>query len=133
MGRTIFSVIDQKDLLPASYVYSYMKKRGFSLEGFIRSGDLVFLASAFAEAETLQALKQSYAYATSRIQHLMNTDGISLSYVADLHERELGGALEGIVAHPVEVARRLSIEAQYWERFLDGTAEDQGAPGPAAP
>ena len=120
-GKTIFSIMDQKELLPSAYIYWYMKKRGFSLEEFIRSGDLVFLASAFADPETMEALKQSYAFATSRIQKLMNTDGISLSYIADLHENELGGALEGIVKHPVDVARRLAIEAQYWERFLDGT------------
>lgn len=127
-GRTIFSVIDKLDLLPPSYVYSYMRKRGFSLEDFIRSGDLVFLASAFADPETLESLKQSYAYATSRIQKLMNTEGISLSYIADLHEKELGGALEGIVKHPVDVARRLTIEAQYWERFLDGSSTPGGEP-----
>jgi hypothetical protein len=125
-GRTIFSIMERKDLLPASYVYSYMKKKGFSLEGMIRGGDLIFLASAFADPETLSALKQSRAYATSRVQKLMNTDGISLSYIADLHEKELGGALEGIVPHPVDVARRLAIEAQYWERFLDGTPQDKG-------
>lgn len=120
-GRTIFSVVGRKDLLPASYVYSYMKKKGFSLEGMIRGGDLIFLASAFADPETMEALKQSEAYATSRIRKLMNTDGVTLSYIADLHEKELGGALDGIVPHPVDVARRLAIEAQYWERFLDRT------------
>ena len=130
-ARTIFSVIELLDLLPPSYVYSYMKKRGFSLEEFIRSGDLVFLASAFADPEALEALKHSYAYAKSRVQSLMNTDGITLSYIADLHENELGAALEGIVKHPVDVARRLALEAQYWERFLDGTP--QAATGPAQP
>lgn len=130
-GRTIFTIIDRKDLFPASYVYSYMKKKGFALEEMIRGGDLVFLASAFAGPETLDALKQSRAYATSRIQKLMNTDRITLSYVADLHERELGGALDGIVQHPVAVAKRLAIEAQYWERFLEGEPEvkGQGAQG----
>ena len=127
-GRTIFSIIDRKDLLPASYVYSYIKRKGFSLEGMIRGGDLIFLASAFADPETLEALKESQAYATSRIQKLMNTDGISLSYIADLHENELGGALEGNVKHPVDVARRLAIEAQYWERFLEGTPEQSARP-----
>ena len=129
-GKRIFSILDRKDLLPASYVYSYIKRKGFSLEGMIRGGDLVFLASAFADPETIGALKQSRAYATSRIQKLLNTDRISLSYVADLHEKELGGALEEIVKHPVDVARRLAVEAQYWERFLDGipaTGGDQGA------
>lgn len=125
-GRTIFTIMERKDLLPASYVYSYMKKKGFSLEGMIRSGDLIFLASSFADPETLEALKQSQAYATSRVQKLMNTNGISLSYIADLHEKELGGALDGIVEHPVDLARRLTIEAQYWERFLDGTPQERG-------
>ncbi|MDG7006970.1 MAG: hypothetical protein JRN06_01850 [Nitrososphaerota archaeon] len=127
-ARTIFSVIDQLDLLPPSYVYSYMKKKGFSLEEFIRSGDLIFLASAFADHETMDSLKQSYAFATERIQKLMNTDGVSLSYIADLHEKELGGALEGIIKHPVDFARRLSIEAQYWERLLSGTQGQVGGP-----
>lgn len=135
-GRTIFSIMDQKDLLPSRYIYSYMRKRGFSLEELIRSGDLVFLASAFADPETLEALKESYAYATSRVQKLMNTDRISLSYVADLHEKELGAALEGIVKHPVDVAKRLAVEAQYWERFLSGRVEEPGGvaqkPGPEA-
>ncbi len=125
-GRTIFSIMGREDLLPASYVYSYVKRRGFDLEAMIRSGDLIFLASAFADAETMEALKQSQAYATSRVQKLMNTEGISLSYIADLHEKELGGALDGIVKHPVDVARRLTIEAQYWERFLDGAPQDRG-------
>jgi len=125
-GRTIFSIMNRKDLLPASYVYSYMKKKGFSLEGMIRSGDLIFLASAFADPETINALKQSQAYATSRIQKLMNTDGVSLSFIADLHEKELGGALDGIVKHPVDVARRLTVEARYWERFLEGAPQERG-------
>ena len=123
-SRTIFSIMEQKDLLPASYIYSYAKKKGFSLEGMIRGGDLIFLASAFADRETLDALKESQAYATSRVQKLMNTDRISLSYISDLHENELGSALEGIVKHPVDVARRLTVEAQYWERFLDGTPQE---------
>ena len=125
-GRTIFSIMKRNELLPSTYIYSYMKKKGFSLEEFIRSGDLVFLASAFADPDALEALKESYAYATSQIQKLMNTDGISLSYIADLHERELGGALDGIVKHPVDFARRMSIEARYWEHFLDGTAGGEG-------
>ena len=94
------------------------------MEEFIRSGDLVFLASAFADPETMESLKQNYAYTTSRIQKLMNTDGITLSYIADLHEKELGSALEGIVKHPVDVARRLSVEAKYWERLLSGTPKE---------
>jgi hypothetical protein len=132
-ARTIFTVMNRKDILPASFIYSYMKKKGFSLEGMIRSGDLVFLASAFADPETLEGLRQSQAYATSRIQKLMNSDGVSLSYIAGLHENELGGALDGIVQHPVDIARRLAIEAQYWERFLAGATgarrngEAQGA------
>jgi hypothetical protein len=132
-ARTIFTVMDRKDLLPATYIFSYLKKKGFSLEEMIRSGDLIFLASAFADPETLEALKQSQAYATSRIQRLMNTDGISLSYIADLHEKELGSALDGIVQHPVDVASRLAIEARYWERFLDGTLATQTSGAQSAP
>ncbi len=127
MGRTVFSMMDRKEILPSSYIYSFMKRKGFSLEGLIRSGDVEFLARAFADPETLEGLRENKGQVTRQIQKLMNTDGISLSYIADLHERELASALKGAVPHPVEVAQRLGLEAQYWERFLEG---DTSTPGP---
>ncbi len=122
-GRTIFSILEMRELLPASYVFSYMKRKGFSLDGMIRGGDLVFLTSGFADLETMQALTKNKEAVTQRVRRLMNAEGLSLSYLADLHEKELGGALQGAVPHPMEVARRLGVEAQYWERFLEGEAE----------
>lgn len=122
-AKTIFTILQRKELLPASYIYGYMKRKGFSLEGMIRGGDLVFLASAFAGPEAMESLIEKKEEVTRRVRRLMDAEGLSLSYIADLHEKELGGALEGVLPHSLDVARRLGLEAQYWERFLDGESE----------
>lgn len=132
-GRTIFSIMDRRDLLPASYIFDYMKRKGFSLEGMIRGGDVVFLASAFADQKTLEVLKKNREQITGRIRQLMGTDGLSLSYLADLHERELASALKDYLPHPMEAAKRLGVEAKYWERFLGGEIESRGPEKPSAP
>lgn len=120
-GRTIFSVFEVEDLLPASYIYGYMKQKGFSLEGMIRGGDPLFLASAFGDSETMAGIRKYQYEVTRRLRRVMNVDRLSLSYMATLHENELGGALAGLVPRPLEVATGLGIEARYWERFLDGS------------
>jgi hypothetical protein len=123
LGRTMFSVFEVEDLVPGRYVYGYMKQKGFTLEGMIRGGDPVFLARAFTDSETMAAIKKSQYELIRRLRRVMNVDRLSLSYVATLHENELGGALEGLVPHPLEVATGLGVEARYWERFLEGTGE----------
>jgi hypothetical protein len=130
-GRTVFSLFDVEDLLPASYIYGYMKQKGFTLEGMIRGGDPVFLASAFGDAETMAGVSKNQYEVSRRLRRVMNVDRLSLSYIATLHENELGEALAGLVPRPLEVATGLGIEARYWERFLDGTvrAIDVGSPG----
>jgi len=132
MGRTIFSIMDRKDLLPPSFIYEYMKRRGFSLGDMIRGGDIVFLASAFADPETMDALREKKVEVNRQIRKLMGTDGLSLGYIADLHENELASALKGFVQHPSEIAQRLGLEAQYWQRFIEGESEAQGTKKPAA-
>jgi hypothetical protein len=130
-GRTMFSLFEAQDLLPASFIYGYMRQRGFSLEGMIRGGDPVFLASAFGDSETMAGIRKNQYEVIRRLRRVMNVDKLSLSYMATLHENELGGALAGLVPRPLEVATSLNIEARYWERFLDGTgrAIDVGHPG----
>jgi hypothetical protein len=130
-GRTVFSLFEVEDLLPSRYIYGYMKQRGFSLEGMIRGGDPVFLASAFGDSETIAGIRKNQYEVIRRLRRVMNVDRLSLSYMATLHENELGGALEGLVPHPLEVATGLAVEARYWERFLDGTgrAIDVGPSG----
>jgi hypothetical protein len=133
MGRTIFSIMDRKDLLPPSFIYDYMKRRGFSLEDMIRGSDIVFLASAFADPETLDVLREKKVEVNRQIRKLMGTDGLSLSYIADLHEKELASALKGFVQHPAEVAQRLGLEAQYWQRFIERESEAPGTKKPTTP
>jgi hypothetical protein len=130
-GRTIFSVFEVEELLPARYIYGYMKQRGFSLEGMIRGGDPVFLASAFGDSVTTSGIRKNQYELSRRLKRVMNVERLSLSYMSTLHENELGAALEGLVPRPLEVATGLGIEARYWERFLDGTgrAIDVGPAG----
>jgi hypothetical protein len=121
-ARTIFSAFEVEELLPPGFIYGYMKQKGFSLEGMIRGGDPVFLASAFADLETMAGIRKNQYEVSRRLKRVMNVDRLSLNYMATLHENELGGALEGLVPRPLEAATGLGIEARYWERFLGGTA-----------
>jgi hypothetical protein len=117
--RLVLGALEVGEILPAKFVYEYLKSHGISLRDLIAKGDLVFLASAFADQETLSMLQKNKPQATSRVMQLSPSVSPSLQTLSELPVDWLASALDGFVPHPQDFAQRLKIEAFHWKRLLE--------------
>lgn len=121
-ARTIYNVLEPEDVVPASQIYSAMRERGFSAIDVVLSGDLVLLASSFATEEDVQSIAENNGEIISRLKRSTGSSTISLQDLANLGPEVVAASLEGFVEHPDDTAKRLLVEAQFWMRFLSGSA-----------
>jgi hypothetical protein len=119
-AKTVYTVLTTEDVVPSSHLYGVMKERGVSARDIILSGDLSFLCSAFAQREDIQSLQENEAEVAKRLTQATGARVFNLEEIANLGPDSISTALQGIVKHPKDLARRLIIEAQFWMRFLGG-------------
>jgi hypothetical protein len=120
MSNTIFNVMEMEEIVPSSAIYEYLKAKNMSIEQIIESGDITFLAKAFADDSTMPVLLENKEKITRRLQKIMETTDVSLLYIASLDAKDFADALQGIIPHPADFAQRVIIEARYWEALLHG-------------
>jgi hypothetical protein len=122
VARTIYNVLEVDEVVPPSHLYASLKARGMGVRDIILKGDIPFLTSAFAEDEDVAAIQEHESEITTRLRKGTGSKSVALDDIANLGPDVVGAALEGVVAHPKDLAQRLIVEAQYWMRFLGGTA-----------
>ncbi|MDV3276905.1 MAG: hypothetical protein LYZ69_00385 [Nitrososphaerales archaeon] len=121
VARTIYNVLEVDEVVPPSHLYATLKSRSMGVRDIILSGDFPFLASAFAEDEDVAAIKEHEEEIATRLRNATGSKSAALEDIANLGADIIGASLEGIVAHPKDLAQRLIVEAQYWMRFLGGS------------
>lgn len=131
-ARTIYNVLEPDEVVPASHLYSVMKTRGLGVKDIILSGNIPFLASAFATPSDLMAIQENEDAISASLRQMTGSKTINLQDIANLGSDLIADAFGSTVAHGKDLAQRLIIEAQFWMRFLGGSVP---APGPmqAAP
>ena len=127
MSNTIFNVMEMEEIVPSKAIYDYMKTKNRSVEQIIESGDVTFLAKAFADDATMAVLLESKDKVDRRLQKIMEANDTSLHYMASLEPKEFADALQGIIPHPADFAQRVIIEARYWETVLHGSQGSHAA------
>ncbi|MDG6988996.1 MAG: hypothetical protein JRN21_06685 [Nitrososphaerota archaeon] len=120
-ARTLFAVLSLEEVVSYSHLYATMKSRGLSVKDIVLSGDVSFLASAFADGGDLEGVHLHDLELAQKLRHLTGAASIDLEGLANLGPDTIAKALDGVVAHPKDFAQRLIVEAQYWMRFLGGT------------
>ena len=126
-ARTIYNVLEPDEVVPASHLYSVMKARGLGVKDIIMSGNVPFLASAFATPSDLMAIQENEDAISASLKQLTGSKTINLQDIANLGSDLIADAFGSTVAHGKDLAQRLIIEAQFWMRFLGGSVP---APGP---
>ncbi|MDG6974521.1 MAG: hypothetical protein JRN27_00300 [Nitrososphaerota archaeon] len=121
VARTLFAVLSLEEVVPYSHLYATMKSRGLSAKDIVLSGDVPFLASAFADGGDLEGIHLHDLEVGQNLRRLTGAASIDLEGLANLGPDTIAKALDGVVAHPKDFAQRLIVEAQYWMRFLGGT------------
>jgi len=104
-----------------------MKARGLGVKDIIMSGNVPFLASAFATPSDLMAIQENEDAISASLKQLTGSKTINLQDIANLGSDLIADAFGSTVAHGKDLAQRLIIEAQFWMRFLGGSVP---APGP---
>jgi len=130
-ARTIYNVLEPDEVVPASHLYSVMKVRGLGLRDIIMSGNVPFLASAFATPSDLMAIQENEDAISASLKQLTGSKTINLQDIANLGSDLIADAFGSTVAHGKDLAQRLIIEAQFWMRFLGGSVPTPG-PMPVA-
>jgi hypothetical protein len=121
VARTIYNVLEVDEVVPPSHLYAALKSRGMGVKDVIVSGDIPFLVSTFAEPEDISSIQEHEREITARLRKATGSNAVALEDVANLGPDIIAAALEGIAAHPKDLAQRLIVEAQYWMRFLGGS------------
>jgi len=131
-ARTIYNVLEPDEVVPPSHLYSVMKSRGFGLRDIILSGDIPFLASAFATQDELMAIQENEEAIVASLKQMTGSQSVNLQDLANLGADLVADAFGSTVVHGKDLAQRLIVEAQYWMRYLGGTVPAPG-PMPSAP
>ncbi|MDV3244132.1 MAG: hypothetical protein LYZ66_03005 [Nitrososphaerales archaeon] len=126
VARTIYNVLEPSEVVPASHLYAVMKSRGFSVREIILSGDIPFLASAFATTDDLLAIQENEEAIGMKLRRLTGSQSMALQDLANLGPDLIADAFGSAVAHPKDLAQRLIVEAQFWMRHLGGTVPSPG-------
>ncbi len=126
-ARTIYNVLEPDEVVPASHLYSVMKARGLGVRDIILSGDIPFLASAFATQDELMAIQENEDAIVASLKQMTGSQSVNLQDIANLGADLLADAFGSTVVHGKDLAQRLIVEAQFWMRYLGGTVP---APGP---
>ncbi|MDV3293814.1 MAG: hypothetical protein LYZ70_06045 [Nitrososphaerales archaeon] len=132
VARTIYGVLEPSEVVPSSHLYNVMKSRGFGVKDIILSGDIPFLASAFATTDDLLAIQENEEAIGARLRSLTGSQNMGLQDIANLGAELIADAFGTSVAHPKDLAQRLIIEAQFWMRHLGGTVPSPGPTGAEA-
>jgi len=131
VARTIYNVLEPSEIVPAGHLYSVMKARGFGLRDIILSGNIPFLASAFATTDELLAIQENEDALIAKLKSLTGSASMNLQDIANLGPDLIAQALGDAVLHGRDLAQRLIVEAQFWMRYLGGTVPSLG-PTPGA-
>ena len=127
IARTIYNVLEPNEVVPASHLYSVMKTRGFGVRDIILSGNIPFLASAFATSEELSAIEENADAIAASLRQMTGSQLVNLQDIANLGPDLLADAFGSTLVHGKDLAQRLIVEAQFWMRYLGGSVP---APGP---
>ncbi len=133
VARTIYNVLEPGEVVPSSHIYSVMKSRGFGVRDIILSGNIPFLASAFATTDDLLAIQENEEAIGAKLRSLTGSQSMGLQDLANLGADLVADSFGTSVAHPKDLAQRLIIEAQFWMRHLGGTVPSPGPAGTTAP
>ncbi len=126
VSRTIFNVLEPDEVVPAYYVYSVMKARGLGLKNIILSGNIPFLASAFATQDELLAIQENEDAIVASLKQMTGSQTINLQDIANLGADLVADAFGSTVVHGRDLAQRLIVEAQFWMRHLGGAVPEPG-------
>jgi hypothetical protein len=133
VARTIYDVLEPGEVVPASHLYKVMKLRGFGVRDIILSGNIPFLASAFATPDELLAIQENEETIGNKLRSLTGSQSMGLQDLANLGPDLIAGAFGDTVAHAKDLAQRLIVEAQFWMRQLGGTVPSPGPVSVTAP
>ncbi len=132
-ARTIYNVLEPQEVVPASHLYSVMKSRGYGVREIIMSGDIPFLASAFATPDELAAIEENADAIAASLRQMTGSQSINLSDIANLGADLVADAFGSTVVHGKDLAQRLIVEAQFWMRHLGGSVPAPSPMPSAAP
>jgi hypothetical protein len=130
-ARTIFNVLEPDEVVPCYHVYSVMKSRGYGIKDIILSGNIPFLASAFATQDELMAIQENEEAIVATLKQLTGSQSVNLQDIANLGADLVADAFGSTVTHGRDLAQRLIVEAQFWMRHLGGAVPEPG-PMPSA-
>ncbi len=119
-SKTIFNVMEVDEMVPPSFVYSFLKERNLGIEQVLKMGDFVFLASSFSDDLLVSKLEENKHELMERLSKTLSKERVTLDDLSELDEAKLAGVLEGLVPLEKGVAQRLVAEAKYWKRILAG-------------
>lgn len=131
LARTIYNVLEPDEVVPAYHLYSVMRSRGYGVKDIIFSGNIPFLASAFATQDELLAIQENEEAIVASLKQLTGSQSINLQDIANLGADLLADAFGSTVVHGRDLAQRLIVEAQFWMRHLGGAVPEPG-PMPSA-
>ncbi len=120
-SSTIFNVMEVDQMVPPSFVYTFVKGRGLGIERVVRSGDLVFLSSSFSDDLLSSKLEDNKREVVERLAKTLQKETVTLDDISEMDEVKFAGLLEGLVPLSRGVAQRLIAEAKYWKRVLAGS------------
>jgi len=120
-SNTIFNVMEVDQMVPPSFVYTFLKGRGVGIERVVRSGDLVFLSSSFSDDLLSSKLEDNKREVVDRLSKTLQKETVNLDDISEMDEVKFAGLLEGLVPLSRGVAQRLIAEAKYWKRVLAGS------------
>ncbi len=119
-SKTIFNVMEVDEMVPPSFVYSFLKERSLGIEQVLKMSDFVFLASSFSDDLLVSKLEENKHEIMERLSKTLNKERVTLDDLSELDETKLAGLLEGLVPLEKGVTQRLVAEAKYWKRILAG-------------
>ena len=120
-SNTIFNIMEVDQMVPPSFVYSFLKGRGLGIERVVRAGDLVLLSSSFSDDLLSSKLEENKREIVERIAKTLQKERVTLDDISEMDEARFAGLLEGLVPLARGVAQRLIAEAKYWKRVLSGS------------
>ena len=120
-SNTIFNVMEVDEMVPPSFVYTFLKGRGLGIEQVLKSGDLVLLSSSFSDDLLSSKLEENKREVIDRLAKTLQKERITLDDLSEMDEARFAALIEGLVPLEKGVAQRLVAEAKYWKRVLAGS------------